>query len=116
RPDRRLRPQPPQRLPGRIVDEREQTARGRAPFEPPMNTAVHLDQLTEVRLALPPPPMRAALPRATPQTRHQHPPPQRFMVDGEPVLTRQMLGRQRRPKPLIDHAAVLLTDERQHPL
>ena len=67
-----------------------------------MKAAVQLHQLAEVRLALAPPPMRTALPRATPQPRRQHPPPQRFVIDRQPVFTRQMLGRQRRPKALVD--------------
>ena len=75
---------------------------GPAIFEPRMKAAVQLHQLAEVRLALPAPPMRTALPRATPQPRRQHPPPQRFVIDRQPVFTRQMLGRQRRPKSLVD--------------
>src|SRR5713226_4930994 len=115
-PDRFLRPEPPLRLPGRIVDEREQTALRPATFEPPMKATVQLDQLPKVRLALAAPSMRAALSRATPQARHQHPPAQRFVIDGHPIFSRQMFGRQRRPKALVDPAAVFLPDEREHPL
>ena len=81
-----------------------------------MKAAIELHQLAEVRLPLPPPAMRAPLARAAPQPRRQHPPPQRFVIDRQPVFTRQMLGRQRRPEPLVDAAAVLLPDQRQHPL
>ena len=116
RPNRLLRAKPPQRLARRVIDERQQTALRPAPFEPRVKTAVHLDQFAEMRLALPPAPMRAALAHAAPQARGQHPPPQRFVIDRHPVFTRQMLRRQRRPKALIDPAAVFLPHERQHSL
>ena len=51
-----------------------------------MKAAIELHQLAEVRHPLPPPPMRAALARPTPQARRQHPPPQRFVIDGAPRL------------------------------
>ena len=63
-----------------------------------MKTAIELDQLAEMRFPLSPPTMRTALARTAPQARRQHPPPQRFVIDGDPVLTRQMLGRQRRAR------------------
>ena len=87
---------------------------GPAIFKPRMKAAIELHQLAEVRLALAPPAMRAALPRAAPQPRRQHPPPQRFVIDRQPVFTRQMLGRQRRTEALVDAAAVLRADQRQH--
>ena len=85
-------------------------------FKPAMKAAVHLDQLAEVRLALAASAMRAALARATPQSRGQHPSAQRLVMDDQPVFARQMLGRQRRPKSLVDRPAVLRPNERQHPL
>src|SRR6266850_244417 len=78
-----------------------------------MKAAIELHQLAKVRPALPPAPMRAALPRATPQTGRQHPPPQRVVMHVQVVLTRQVLRRQRRPEPLADRAAVFLADQRE---
>jgi hypothetical protein len=112
RPDPFLSSEAPERSARGIIDQRQQTARRPAAFEPRMDAAIELDQFPEVRHALAPPPIRTAFPRTTPQPRRQHPPPQRLMVDGEPILARQVLGRERRPKALVDRAAVLLANQR----
>jgi hypothetical protein len=81
-----------------------------------MKTAIELHELAKVRLAFAPSPMRPPLPRPTPQSGRQHPATQRLVMDGDPVFTGQVLGRQRRPKPLVDPAAVFLAHQREHSL
>jgi hypothetical protein len=48
--------------------------------------------------------------------RRHHPPPQRIVIHRDAVFARQVLGGQRRAKPHVHRPAVLLPDERQHPL
>ena len=55
-------------------------------FKPGMKAPIELDQLAEVRHALPPPSMRAPLAGPAPQARRQHPPPQRFVIRQPPHL------------------------------
>ena len=62
--------------------------------------SVQLHELPKVRLPLPPLPMRSPLPFAAPQPFLQHPTPQRFDPQFNPVLVREVLPRQGRPKPL----------------
>src|SRR5258706_2288804 len=107
-PDRLLRAEPADAPACRIVDHRQQATRRPPLLQPRMHAAIELHQLAKVHHALPPPPMRTALPRATPQTGRQHPPPQRVVMHLQAVLTRQVLRRQRRPEPLADRAAVFL--------
>ena len=76
-----------------------------------MKTAIELHQLAEVRHACATTPMRTALARATPQPLRQHPAPQRLVIDAEPVLARQVLGRQRRAETLVHPAAIFLATQ-----
>src|SRR3990167_5136371 len=81
-----------------------------------MEAAIELDQLAEMRLALPPRAMGRPFTGPTPQAGGQHPAAQRVVMHRDPVFTGQMLGGQRWPKPHVDRPAVLLPHERQHPL
>ena len=74
--------EPPQRC-GSVASSTSvitQPARPRV-FKPAMETPIQLHQLAEVRLPLPPLPIRRPLSAPTPQPRRQHPAPQRFVVD-----------------------------------
>jgi hypothetical protein len=100
---------------GRVVHQRQQTALRTAIFKPGMNAAIELHQLAEVRHAGATTSMRTALARPAPQPGRQHPSPQRFVIDRDPVFTRQMLGGERRPESLVHAPAVFLANQRQHP-
>ena len=113
RPDRFLRAKAPETAARRIVDHRQQATLRAAPLKPGMKTAIELHQLAEVGHPLAPAAMRTALPRAAPQARRQHPPPQRVVMHVHAVFTGQVLRRQRRPEPLVDRAAVFLAHQRQ---
>jgi hypothetical protein len=77
-----------------------------------MKAPIELHQLAEMRFALASTTVRASLPASAPQTGGQHPSPQRVVMDVHAILARQVLGRERRPKPLVNGAAVFLTDQR----
>jgi hypothetical protein len=109
-------PKPSQTPAGRVVHQRQQTAVRAAIFEPRMETAIELHQLAEVPHAGATTPMRTALAGPAPQPGRHHPAPQRFVIDRDPVFTRQMLRRERRPESLVHTAAVFLANQRQHPL
>jgi hypothetical protein len=81
-----------------------------------MEAAIELDQLAEMRLAVPALPMRRPLPRPAPQARRQHPATQRVVMHRHAIFTGQMLRRQRRPKPRVPRPAVLLPHQRQNAL
>src|SRR5208283_2900631 len=115
RPDRLLLPQPTQRRPRRIVHHVHQAAPRAPPFQPGVKASVQLHQLPKVRLPLPPLPMRPPPPVPAPQPLRQHPTPQRFYPQFNPVFLRQVLGRQRRPKSLPHLSPILLTHQPEHP-
>jgi hypothetical protein len=78
-----------------------------------METAIELHQLPEVRHPLAASAMRAALARSAPEPRGQHPSPERVVMDIDAVLAGQVLGRQRRPEPLVDRSAIFFSHQRQ---
>lgn len=65
-----------------------------APFQPVLETLVHLHQLAEVRSSRPLLPVRLLLPLSRPQLRFQHPAPQRLRIRHDPVVGSQMFRRQ----------------------
>src|SRR5262245_15229023 len=68
-----------------------------------------------MRLPLAPPTMRRPPAGPTPQPRGQHPPPERFVIHGDAVFRGQVLGRERRAKPLAHASAVFGPDQRDDP-
>jgi hypothetical protein len=85
-------------------------------FQPIMKTAVQLYQFAKVGFALSALAMFLSFPLPAPQTFRQHPAAQRFVVDHNAIFLGQVLGRQRRPKSLVDRTAVLLPHQREDPL
>ena len=81
-----------------------------------METAIELHQLARVGAPLAAVPVRPPFPRATPQARGQHPPTEGFVMNGQAILARQVLGRQGRPKTLVHTSAVLVSNQPQRPL
>jgi hypothetical protein len=80
-----------------------------------MKTAIELDQFAKVRFPGAPLPVRRRFPRAAPQPFGQHPAAHRVDGDHFAVFTGQMFGRQRRPEPHADRAAVLRANQGDDP-
>src|ERR1700687_5670702 len=114
RPDRLLLTQPRPRRAGGVGDQIDQAALRAALLQPSVKAAVHLHHLPKMLLTLPAEKMPPPFSLATPQPFRQHPPPQRFGMHLQPVLRRQVLGRQRRPKSLAHRSAVLFPHPPQH--
>ena len=100
-----------QRHTGRVIDEVHQTGFRTAFFQPVVVRTVELNQLAEVRFALAPGAMRLALATAAPQTRGEHPAPQRFARHFQAVVGCQMFRRQRRPEALVPLARIVLAHQ-----
>src|SRR5208282_2262794 len=95
-----------QRFRGRIIDQMHQAVLPSPFLQPAMETAIHLHQLAEMSLRLPPLPVGLAPPHwllpALPQ-----PAPQRLGTYNHPVIGGQMLARQRRTKIAVAFAIAL---------
>src|ERR1019366_7328200 len=84
-------------------------------LQPVVKAPVHLHQLPKVPPSLPALTIRFSLASSAPQPFRQHPSPQGLRVDPQPILARQMFGRQRRPKSLSLARSVLLPRHLAHP-
>jgi hypothetical protein len=67
-----------------------------------------------MRLAIASPSIGRAVPSALPETCREQPSSQRLVIDDQPVLTRQMLRRERGAKTCPALATVFLSHQRQH--
>src|SRR3984893_18555362 len=114
RPDGLLLAQLRPRRAGRVIHQVDQAALRPALLQPGVKAAVHLHHLSKMLLALAPATMLPPLPLLAPQSHSRHPAPQRLAMDRHPILRRQMLGRQRWPKPLAYRPAVFLPHPLQH--
>src|SRR5450755_918621 len=116
RPDRFLFAQLRPRRAGSVIHQVDQAAPRSALFQPRVEAAVHLHHLSKMLFALPPQAVPPPFPLPAPQPFRQHPAPQRFRVDLQPVFQFQVLGRQRRSKWLPHPSAVLVRHAPQHRL
>src|SRR6266851_479882 len=79
-----------------------------------MEAPIQLHQFPKMPLAFAPAAMGPPLPHPAPQPFRQHPAPQPLGIDLHAILRFQMLGRQRRPKPLALLTSVFLPDQPPH--
>src|SRR6202041_46522 len=107
-PDRLLTPHPRQRVSAGIGHHVHQTPSRPSFLQPGVETSIHLHQFSHVFFPLSPLAVHALLPRPTPQPFGQHPAPQGLRIHFHIIVTRQVLGRQRRPEPLSFLSGILL--------
>src|ERR1019366_3790344 len=113
RPDRLFLAQAAQRRSRRIIHHVHQTTSRASPFQPVMETPIHLHQLPKVSLALTSASMRSPSPLSAPQPFRQHPLPQCLNPHHDILVLLQVLRRQGRPKTLARLSAVLLPYQSQ---
>src|SRR5262249_50967077 len=114
RPSRFLLPQVAQDGAGGVVHQIHQTSFWTASLEPSMKTSIQLHQLAEMCLALAPLAIRSALALPPQYPPRKHPTSQCPGTVLQAIFAGQVFGGQRRTKPFVDPAAVLVSHQPQH--